>query len=82
MMVLKLIEAPDPSSGLKYPAFTGARKQSGLDAECLFSPDLADFMSSKGYQFEARYICIIGIGGEQVTKKTYLKENTQSLAGR
>ena len=46
----------DPSSGLTYPAVTGARKQSVLDAERLFSPDLADFMSNKGYQFEANYI--------------------------
>ena len=27
-----------------------------MDAERLFSPDLADFMSSKGYQHEAKYI--------------------------
>ena len=39
----------DPSSGLTYPALTGARKQSVVDAEHLFNPDLANFMSSKGY---------------------------------
>ena len=34
----------DPSSGLTYPALSGSRKQSVVDAERLFSPDLAAFM--------------------------------------
>ena len=42
----------DPSSGLTYPALTGARKQSVVDAECLFSP-------KQGYDYEARYITTI-----------------------
>ena len=63
----------DPSSGLTYPAVTGARKQSVLDAEHLFSPDLVDFMSNKNYQFEAKYI--LGIGGGQVMEEVILKEN-------
>ena len=48
----------DPSSGLTYPALTGARKQSVVDAERLFSPDLVAFMHKKGYQyeFETKYI--------------------------
>jgi len=35
---------------------TGARKQSVVDAERLFSPDLEKFMIDKGYRFEATYI--------------------------
>ena len=46
----------DPSSGLTYPALTGARKQSVVDAERLFSPKLAAFMYRKGYVYEAKYI--------------------------
>lgn len=49
----------DPSSGLTYPALTGARKQSVIDAERLFNPNLCEFMRQKGYTFEATYIeCI------------------------
>lgn len=46
----------DISSGLTYPALTGARKQSVVDAERLFSPDLVAFMHKKGYLYEAKYI--------------------------
>ena len=46
----------EPASGLTYPAVTGSRKQSVVDAERLFSPDLANFMEEKGYNFEAKYI--------------------------
>lgn len=49
----------DSSSGLTLPVLTGVRKQSVTDAERLFSPDLAAFMQSKGYEFEARYITVI-----------------------
>ena len=49
----------DPSSGLTLPVLTGARKQSVVDAERLFSPDLAEFMRSRGYEFEARFISVI-----------------------
>ena len=49
----------DPSSGLMYPALTGARKQSVVDAERLFNPDLTAFMKQKGYEYEARYTEII-----------------------
>lgn len=46
----------DPSSCLTYPALTGARKQSVVDAERLFSPELAAFMRRNGHNYEARYI--------------------------
>ena len=46
----------DPSSGLTYPALTGARKQSVVDDERLFNPDLRDFMLRQGYLYGARYI--------------------------
>ena len=46
----------DASSGLTYPALSGTRKQSVIDAERLFSPDLAAFMRNKGYVYEAKYI--------------------------
>ncbi len=48
----------DHSSGLTYPALTGARKQSVVDAERIFSLELAEFMK-KGYSYEARYISTI-----------------------
>ena len=38
---------------LTYPALT---KQSVIDAERLFNPDLAAFMGQKGYDYEAGYI--------------------------
>ena len=46
----------DTSTGLTYPALTGQRKQSVVDAERLFNPALANFMRTKGYQYEAEYI--------------------------
>ena len=46
----------EPSSGLTYPALTGSRKQSVIDAERLFDPDLATFMRQKGHDYEAGYI--------------------------
>jgi len=46
----------DPTSGLTYPALVGARKQSVIDAERLFSTKLVDFMKKKGYNEEAKYI--------------------------
>ena len=46
----------DPTSNLTYPALTGSRKQSVVDAERLFNPDLERFMADKGYQFEANYV--------------------------
>ena len=49
----------DPKSGLTVPALTSSRKQSVVDAERLFNPDLAQFMRSKGYDFEARYIEVV-----------------------
>jgi len=53
----RFVEAlSEPTSGLTYPALTGSRKQSVVDAERLFSPDLAQFMEDKGYHFEAKYI--------------------------
>ena len=46
----------NPESGLTVPVLTGSRKQSVIDAERLFSPELAMFMRAKGYNFEADYI--------------------------
>lgn len=46
----------DISTGLTYPAFTGARKQSVPDAQRMFTTDLADFMKAKGHEYEATYI--------------------------
>ena len=39
-----------------YTAFTGVRKQSVIDAERLFSQELADFMADRGHEYEAHYI--------------------------
>ena len=53
----RFVEAlSEPTSCLTYPFLTGSRKQSVVDAEQLFSPDLANFMEEKGYHFEANYI--------------------------
>ena len=49
----------DPDAKLTYTALTGARKQSVVDAERLFSPSLADFMERKGYDVEANYIRVV-----------------------
>ena len=46
----------DPTSNLTYPALTGSCKQSVVDAEHLFNPDLERFMADKDYQFEANYV--------------------------
>ena len=57
MNLERYVEAlSEPSSGLTYPALTGSRKQSVIDAELLFNPDLAAFMRQKGYDYEAGYI--------------------------
>ena len=57
MNLERYVEAlSEPSSGLTYPALTGSRKQSVIDAERLFNPDLAAFMQQKGYDYEAGYI--------------------------
>ena len=56
----RFVEAlSDPSSGLTYPALTGAGKQSVVGAERLFNPDLTAFMQQKGYEYEARYTEVI-----------------------
>ena len=53
----RFVEAlQDPTSNLTYSALTGSWKQSVVDAECLFNPDLERFMAGKGYQFEANYV--------------------------
>ena len=58
----RFVEAlSDPSSGLTYPALTGSRKQSVVDAECFFNPDLVTYMSvtymsGKGYDYEADFV--------------------------
>ena len=57
----RFVEAlQDSSSGLTYAALTGQKKkQSVRDAELLFSANLASFMDSQGYTFEAKFIRII-----------------------
>jgi len=53
----RFVEAlDDPTSGLTYPALKGSRKQSVVDAERFFNPDLARYMEEKGYHFEAKFI--------------------------
>ena len=53
----RFVEAPsDPLSGLTYPALTGSRKQSVIDAERFFSPDLIAFMKGRGYTDEAKFL--------------------------
>ena len=49
----------NPASGLTLPVLTGARKQSVVDAECLFSLHMAKFMPSKAYEFKAKYIKVL-----------------------
>ena len=45
----RFVEAlSDPSSDLTYPALVGSRKQSVIDAERFFGPNLAKFMQDKG----------------------------------
>ena len=39
----------DPKSGLTYSSFVGARKQSVIDAERLFSRSLCEWFQSRGY---------------------------------
>lgn len=57
----RFVEAlSDSSTNLTYYALTGARKQSVLDAERMFSPQMVDFMQRKGYDFEATYLRAIG----------------------
>ena len=57
LQLQRYVEAlSDPTSSLTYPALTGARKQSVIDAERLFNPDLQKFMARKGYTFEATFI--------------------------
>ncbi|XP_065899778.1 uncharacterized protein [Dysidea avara] len=46
----------DPSAGLTYPAFSGARKQSVEDVERLFGQSVIDWMKEKGYHSEAEYL--------------------------
>ena len=49
----------DSSTNLTYQALTGARKQSIQDVERLFSKQMEDFMTRKGYAPEAEYIRVI-----------------------
>ena len=46
----------NPDSNLTYPALTGVRSQSVVDAERMFSPELVAFMRRKGYDYEANFI--------------------------
>ena len=46
----------DPATGLSRAVLTGERKQSVIDAECFFGPNVAEFMREKRYQYELKYI--------------------------
>ena len=46
----------DPTSGLTYPALIGSHKQSVIDVERLFSPELSAYMKRKEYDVEANYV--------------------------
>ena len=53
----KFVEAlKDPSTGLTYPALTGARKQSVEDVERLFGEGVIKFMEQHKYKNEAKYL--------------------------
>lgn len=49
----------DSSTNLTYTALTGARKQSISDVERLFSKEMVQFMKSRGYSAEAKYIEVV-----------------------
>ena len=49
----------DPEVKLSYYAMIGTRKQSVSDVEQIFSLGVLNFMESKNYELEARYIKII-----------------------
>lgn len=49
----------DPSSGLMYPALVGLRKQSVVDAERMFNPQLAKYMERNGHEYENAYISAV-----------------------
>ncbi len=49
----------DPGTRLTYPAITGVRNQSVIDAERLFGKDVLEFMERKNYEAEAKYIRVI-----------------------
>ena len=42
--------------GLTRAALVGERKQSVIDVERLFGPNLADFFRSRGYHYEVKYV--------------------------
>ena len=46
----------DPSTGLTRSALIGERKQSVVDAERFFGPNVAEFMREKGYLYEFKYV--------------------------
>ena len=46
----------DDSARLTFPAVTGQQKQSIRDVEVLFSASVKEFMTNKGYSYEAKYI--------------------------
>lgn len=46
----------DTTTGLTRAALTGERKQSVVDAERLFGPNVAEFMRKRGYHYELKYV--------------------------
>lgn len=67
----------DPQSKLTYPALTGQRKQSIRDAENLLSTSMANFMQSKGYCFEEKYIRVF-LNWRRACDERGLRETTRS----
>ena len=49
----------DPTAGLTYPALTGERKQSVQDVERLFGQSVIEYMESKEYIEEAKYLKVV-----------------------
>ena len=46
----------DPVTGLTRAALVGERKQSVIDVERLFGPNVADCFRSRGYHYEVKYV--------------------------
>ena len=49
----------DPEVQLSYHAMIGTRKQSVTDVEQIFSCSVLEFMESKNYEIEAKYVRVI-----------------------
>lgn len=60
MCLERFVEAlQDPDAHLTHPALTGVRKQSVQDVERLFGHTVIEFMESKGYAVEAKFLKVV-----------------------